>query len=95
MNTEQENRENIAILIRDISHLNDGLGEVRAAISKSTAWLVTTLVTFLIGSFSLAFWMGSWKGQIEQRIENLTAQSQMNHSDLRQLSDIIRGRYNQ
>lgn len=61
----------LAVLETNFSNINDDLKDIKTAITRSTIWLITTLFTILIASFSLAFWLGTWKGSIEEKMNNL------------------------
>ena len=66
-----ETDRRMSILEMGATDIKEDLKEIKLAITRSTIWLITTLFTILIASFSLAFWLGSWKGSIEEKINNL------------------------
>lgn len=66
-----ETDRRMAILETNFSNINQDLKDIKTAITRSTIWLITALFTFIISSFSLAFWIGSWKGSIEVKIDSI------------------------
>ena len=86
-----ETAKKLAILETNFENINDDLKEIKTAITRSTIWLITTLFTILIASFSLAFWLGTWKGSIEEKMNNLQKEHEKTVLELKSTKDSVRG----
>lgn len=90
MTDEQRNEiTRMATLETNFSNINDDLKEIKTAITRSTIWLITTLLTIIVASFSLAFWLGTWKGALEVRLENLERERKANAEEILNLRSSI------
>ena len=66
-----ETDRRLAVMETNFGYINEDLKDIKKEISKSTWWLITTLLSVLVASFSLAFWVGSWKGRVDQRLDSI------------------------
>lgn len=66
-----ETDRRLTVMETNFGYINEDLKDIKKEISKSTWWLITTLLSVLLASFSLAFWVGSWKGRVDQRLDSI------------------------
>lgn len=63
-----ETDKRLTVMETNFGYINEDLKEIKKEISSSKIWLITTLISMLVASFSLAFWIGTWKGKVDQRL---------------------------
>lgn len=66
-----ETDRRLTVMETNFGYINEDLKDIKKEISKSTWWLISTLLSVLVASFSLAFWVGSWKGRVDQRLDSI------------------------
>ena len=80
----------ISVLETNFSNINDDLKDIKTAINRSTGWLIVTMFTVLSSAFGVAFYIGTWKGGIEERIYTLERNQQKNINDVSVVKDSVR-----
>lgn len=85
-----ETARKLAVLETNFQNINEDLKDIKTAITRSTIWLITTLFTILLASFSLAFWLGSWKGALEEKMNTLQKEHEKTVLELKSTRESIR-----
>lgn len=76
LSVESHDKE-ISLMKQGFEFINTDLKEIKKAITSTTVWLILTLMSVLISASLMTFYVGSWKGgldeqmsQIKQRLEH-------------------------
>lgn len=78
--TAPSTERRIIPLEQQMGYINTDLKDIKTAINKANetvdstkTWLIITLFSILSSAMILGFWMGSWKGGIEERVNQIQA----------------------
>jgi len=78
-----DTRDRIIPIETQMAYINNDLKAIKDAINSTRNWIIITLIA-LIGTIGTSFfWIGSWKGGIDERVTSL----EKHHIDLESKMD--------
>ena len=67
LSVESHDKE-ISLMKQGFEFINTDLKEIKKAITSTTVWLILTLLSVLISASLMTFYVGSWKGGLDEQI---------------------------
>lgn len=83
----QETDRRLSVMETNFTNINEDLKDIKTAINRSTIWLIITLFSILFSASSVAFWIGSWKGSFETRLDTIYSRITVNEERIEKMRE--------